>query len=418
MRYFVESYGCTMNYGEGDLIDSQMAALGHVPADSAEDADIVILNTCTVVDTTEKKMIERISELKRMRKEIIVTGCMAEVQSSRISVRLPNSIILPPGSYDSLPGAVAERYGCVQPEVTKGAGYGRNKKVSAIIPIAQGCLGDCSYCITKFARGRLESYPSDGIFVQFRDALGNGCREILITAQDTACYGLDIGTTLPELIGKLLSLPGEYRIRIGMMNPENLDRILDPLMDIMNDGRVYRFVHVPLQSGSDAVLRKMNRRYTASEFADLVRRMRSYHNDISISTDLITGFPGESAEDHQKSLELIRTVSPDTVNVTRFSARPGTEAASMDDQIHGRTSKERSREITSMRFDEAKKRNEGMIGRTVRVLVTESGKNGTMIARTDNYRPVIVSADNQLGKFLDVTVGGCEATHLFGSVRR
>ncbi|MCL2608267.1 MAG: tRNA (N(6)-L-threonylcarbamoyladenosine(37)-C(2))-methylthiotransferase [Methanomassiliicoccaceae archaeon] len=416
MRYFVESYGCTMNYGEGDIIASKMRALGHSPVDSAEDADIVILNTCTVVDTTEKKMIERISQLKSAKKEIIVTGCMAKAQTSRISVRLPGSLIIPPESYDSLSDAVAERYPSIDASENEVYGKGANNdsRVSAIIPIAQGCLGNCSYCIVKFARGDLVSYPVSQIKEQFTEALERGCKEIQITAQDTACYGSDTEGSLPQLMRELLSVPGEYKIRIGMMNPESLERILEPLMDIMRDDRVYRFIHVPVQSGSDELLKKMNRRYTASQFIEMIEKMRSFHSDISISTDIITGFPGERDDDHKKSLDLIRTVSPDTVNVTRFSARPGTAAAAMDDHIHGRVSKERSRGITAMRFDEAKQRNDGLVGKAVRVLVTEAGKNGTVIARTDNYRPVIIPDDNELGMFLDVVITGCEPTHLFG----
>jgi tRNA A37 methylthiotransferase MiaB len=186
-------------------------------------------------------------------------------------------------------------------------------------------------------------------------------------------------------------------------------------MDVMSDERIYKFVHVPVQSGSDDVLKRMNRRYTASGFLDMVDRIRSSHRSISISTDLISGFPGETDDNHKKSLELIRAVSPDTINVTRFSARPGTEAASMDGQIHGRTSKERSRAITAARFNEALERNRELLGKTVRALVTEEGKDGTMIARTNNYRPVIVSGDHGLGRFLDVEITDCEPTHLFGS---
>ena len=415
MRYFVESYGCTMNYGEGDQIAERMRLLGHVPADSAEDADIVVLNTCTVVYTTEKKMIERMSELKRTGKEIIVTGCMAKVQASRIAIRLPDSLIIPPGSYDSLPGMISKRYGCGEPS-DAGTDVASAAGVTAIIPIAQGCLGDCAYCITKFARGRLSSYPEEMIFKQFTDALGRGCKEILITAQDTACYGFDTGCSLPDLVRRLLSVDGEYRIRIGMMNPESLERILGDLMNVMKDGRVYRFIHVPVQSGSDDVLRRMGRRYTASQFIGMIEAVRSFHGDMTISTDLITGFPGESEEDHKKSLDLIRVVSPDIVNVTRFSARPGTEAAVMGGQIHGRISKERSREITSLRFSVAEERNMSFVGKTLRVLVTEDGKKGTMIARTGNYRPVILSSDNKIGDFLDTDITGCEPTHLFGSL--
>jgi len=418
MRYFVESYGCTMNYGEGGAISDQMKKMGYSPADSVEDADIVILNTCTVVDTTERKMIDRISELKRMKKEIVVTGCMAKVQRSRISIRLPDAIILPPGSYDALPEMVADKYGRIGCEDNGlRTGKGTNNDIGpAIIPIAQGCLGKCTYCITRYARGSLVSYPVEEISEQFRKVVSDGFKEIFITAQDTACYGFDINSSLPELLGDLLKVPGEYRIRIGMMNPDSLERILDPLMAVMSDERVYRFIHIPVQSGSDRILKSMGRRYTSSQFCDMVERMRAVHKDISISTDIITGFPGETDDDHRMSVDLIRKISPDTVNVTRFSARPGTEASLMDGRIHGRTGKERSREITSTKSDEAMDRNKSLIGKISRVLVTEYGKDGTMIARTGNYRPVIISGEHRIGEFLDVVITDCEPTHLFGRV--
>jgi len=418
MRYFVESYGCTMNFGEGNELAEKMRALGHSPSDSADEADIVVLNTCTVVDITEKKMIERISQLKSGGKEVVVTGCMAKVQTPRITVRLPDSLIIPPGSYDSFSEKIKDRYGtCVPPAAVGAAGTNMDAGTTTIIPIAQGCLGDCTYCITRFARGRLSSYPEHGIADKFVEAIRQGRKEILLTAQDTACYGFDIGTTLPKLIRRLLAVDSEFRIRVGMMNPESLGPILGDLMEVMYDPRVYKFIHVPVQSGSDSVLKRMGRRYTSAQFLEMIAKMRSFHKDITISTDLITGFPGESDDDHEESMELVRTVSPDVVNVTRFSARPCTEAMTMDDQVHGRISKERSRELTTLRHSEAEDRNKEFIGRTVRVLVTEKGKKGTMIARTGNYKQVIISGDIALGTFADAEITDCTSTHLIGKMK-
>jgi len=408
MRYFVESYGCTMNYGEGDELSEKMGMLGHVPADSADDAQIVILNTCTVVDTTEKKMIERMSDLKKKGKDVIVTGCMAKAQVSRVKVRLPESLIIPPESYGDFQSCVEEQFGSSVPNV-------KNRiKTTAILPIAQGCVGNCSYCITKKARGDLKSYDPAVLERRFREMIENGAKEILVTAQDTACYGADIGTDLPSLLKMFLRAGGEYRIRIGMMNPNSLFGIADGLADIFSDERVYRFLHVPVQSGSDIVLERMNRHYTAEEFLSLVEKIRVKCPDISISTDLISGFPGETEEDHQQSISMLKRLSADTVNVTRFSARPGTPAFSMGEQIHGRISKERSREMTSTKSDEAFERNMMMIGKRYRVLVTEIGKQGTVIARTGNYRPVGIHEELNLGEFVDVEITAAESTHLFG----
>jgi MiaB-like tRNA modifying enzyme len=408
MRYFVESYGCTMNYGEGDQLSEQMSAMGYDEAESADSADIVILNTCTVVDTTEKRMIRRMSELKRAGKEVIVTGCMAKVQSNRISIRLPDSIIIPPDRCSHFSSQVSERYGA-------GCQDAATAPHSNILPIAQGCLGDCSYCITKFARGRLSSYDPDDLISRFDAIVKTGAKEILITAQDTGCYGFDIGTDLPSLINRLMENKNGFMLRIGMMNPNSLISIADRLLEAMKDPRIYKFLHIPVQSGSNDILKKMNRPYSIEEFLDLTDMIRSVFPEMSISTDLISGFPGETEEDHKKSLELIKKLRADTVNITRFSSRPGTEAALME-SVHGRISKDRSAELTDMKNTVEYDNNSSMIGRIEKALITETGKSGTMIARTSNYRPVVVSSNLPVGSFINVEIIGCESTYLLGTV--
>ena len=410
MRYFVESYGCTMNFGEGEQLSKKMESLGHTRVNSPDEADIVILNTCTVVDTTEKKMVHRMGELKQEGKEIIVTGCMAKVQPKRISIRLPESMIIPPDQYDLFSGKVESAFGCAPCTETYEFG------ASAILPIAQGCLGNCSYCITRFARGVLKSYQEDELLNEFKSMLDSGVKEILVTAQDTACYGRDIDTDLPTLLRRFLEFEGEYRIRIGMMNPNNLDRILDDLMDVMEDERVYRFLHIPVQSGSNSVLEKMRRHYTVDRFMGIVNRLRERYPDISIATDLITGFPGETDRDHEKSIKLIKDLHADTVNITRFSVRPGTDAATMKNQIHGNISKERSTELTETKMSVEGDINSTLIGQRYRALVTENGRPGTMIARNRNYRPIGIEADIPIGTFIDVEITGSAPTHLVGRI--
>ncbi len=410
MRYFVESYGCTMNFGEGEQLSKKMESLGHTRVDSPDEADIVILNTCTVVDTTEKKMIHRMGELKQEGKEIIVTGCMAKVQPKRISIRLPESMIIPPDQYDLFSGKVESAFGCAPCTETYEFG------ASAILPIAQGCLGNCSYCITRFARGVLKSYQEDELLNEFKSMLDSGVKEILVTAQDTACYGRDMDTDLPTLLRRFLEFEGEYRIRIGMMNPNNLDRILDDLMDVMEDERVYRFLHIPVQSGSNSVLEKMRRHYTVDRFMGIVNRLRERYPDISIATDLITGFPGETERDHEKSIKLIKDLHADTVNITRFSVRPRTDAATMKNQIHGNISKERSTELTETKMSVEGDINSTLIGQRYRALVTENGRPGTMIARNRNYRPIGIEADIPIGTFIDVEITGSAPTHLVGRI--
>ena len=406
MRYCVATYGCTMNFGEGRQLSEDMASLGYEPADSADDADIVVLNTCTVVETTEKRMLSRISELKRQGKRIVVTGCMAQVQPKRIRIRLPDSPIVRFEEYGRFRDIVSESFGCQGSPVLLETG------TDAILPIAQGCLGRCSYCITKFARGDLRSYPADDLLRRYDSFLEGGAREILITAQDTSSYGRDTGTDLPALIRSMLEREGDYRIRLGMTNPDSLARVSQGILELMDDERMYRFVHIPVQSGSDAVLGRMRRRYTVSQFMELVDELRSGCPDISIATDMICGFPGETDEDHAKSVELIRELRADTVNITRFSARPGTDAASME-QVHGRISAERSAELTRVKNETEQDVNSAMVGRRYRALATERGKEGTIV-RTGNYRPVVIREEVPLGTFLDVEVTENRPTYLLG----
>ncbi len=397
-----------MNYGEGDMLSRRMESLGYERVDKVDESDIVILNTCTVVETTEKRMIKRMNDLRAARKEVIVTGCMAKVQQSRISIRLPNALIVPPDMYDNFSELVENRFGVS--DSTKRTPYGR----TAIIPIAQGCLGNCTYCITRFARGKLISRSIEDIAAEFKEFVESGVREILITAQDTACYGKDIGTDLPALLEELLKVEGDYKIRIGMMNPNHLKPILDRMIDCLLDPRVYRFLHVPVQSGSDAVLKAMKRHYTADAFLETIDRLRERIPDISIATDLICGFPGETEKDHKDTIDLMRRLRMDTANITRYSPRPGTDSITLPGELNGNVTKQRSQELTEVKTEVEYDVNSKLVGRKVKVLITENGKDGTMIGRTINYRPIGFRTAHDLGEYVEVEITGCAATYLTG----
>lgn len=407
MKYYVESYGCTMNFGEGEELSERMNALGYSRVQTADEADIVILNTCTVVETTEKRMIKRMNELKAQGKEVVVTGCMAKVQPGRVEIRLPGSLIVPPEDYWDFSRRISEHYGCGTPIDV------RSDEKTAIIPIAQGCRGNCTYCITRFARGTLKSYDASTIKERFDRFVDNGVKEILITAQDTGCYGADTGTDLGDLIRLLLTKEGDYRIRVGMMNPNSLRPVLNSVLDAFEDERVYKFLHIPVQSGSNSVLAGMKRHYTVEEFLSLVDSIRTRYPNISIATDLIAGFPGETDEDHKKTLNLIEKLRADTINITRFSPRPGTVAFDMP-QINGRILKERSSELTDMKNKTEGDVNSAMVGKTYSALVSEKSADGSVIARTDNYRPIAIKEDIPLGTAVTVEVTESHPTYLIG----
>ena len=410
MRFLVESYGCSMNYGEGFEMQRALRELGHEIVARDEDAEAFLVNTCTVIDATERKVLKRIQALSRTGLPIVVTGCMASVQSAEVRERSPDALMIEPAAYLDFKARVAARFGSVPktkvgPEVLG---------VTAIVPIAQGCLGSCNYCITRLARGGLESRSKSVVIQESMEALSAGAKELYLAAQDSGSYGVDIGADLPGLVESLCRLDGDFRIRVGMMNPDSLAAIQCDLEEAFENEKVYKFLHVPVQSGSDSVIRRMGRNYTVAQFERAVSHFRQKVPRLTLSTDVITGFPGETEQDHEATKRLLARLKPNIVNVTRFSGRPGTGAILLEDQVVSRVSKERSREITAQRFRIARAINSGRVGEAERVLVTEHGKTGTMVARDDSYTPVVIPGPQRLGSALQVQVIGATATHLLG----
>ncbi len=411
MKVRVETYGCTMNQGEGRLLEEKLAALGHQIIDDASDADLVVLNTCTVIQETERRMLKRMAEISAQRKELLVAGCMASIQADEIIKVAPKALIMAPRDYQRFPSLVEEHFGC------GGSAVVLPSSITFVLPIAQGCIGNCTYCITKLARGTLSSYPINDILAQAQHGLDGGARELLVTAQDTACYGFDLGTDLPHLLSSLTDLHGEFMVRVGMMNPDNLLRIIDRFLPTWTSPKVYQFLHLPVQSGSPAMLEAMSRGYGPEDFTPLAEKLRRASPRMTLATDIIVGFPGETAEDHRGTVEMLKEVRPDIVNVTRFSPRQGTPAARARNQVPGWVAKERSREITKLRFEISQDINEAMVGRRERIMITEEGKAGTAIGRTSSYKPVVVKGRHPAGSTMEVEIIRTAATHLFGEPR-
>ncbi len=399
-----------MNQGEGLVLERKLESLGHEIVTSAEEAELVVLNTCTVIRPTETKILKRMEALSHEGKQLIVSGCMAAVQPEAIRRKIRDAIVIPPYEYDSFSRLVLDHFGEGDLREVR-----ERRLTTAILPIAQGCLGSCSYCITRIARGRLRSYDFDSILQKAREFVESGSREILITAQDTGCYGLDIGRDVGQLTDAISRIPGKFRMRIGMMNPDSLAKVISSFLPAWSGEKVYKFLHLPVQSGSDRLIRAMGRRYSVEEFKSQVAAFREKCPDLTLSTDFITGFPGETGEDHRLSVELIEDLRPSIVNVTRFSPRPGTAAAE-EKQVPSWISKERSRELTVLRFKISGSLNRGMEGRTEEVLVTERGKDGTFVGRTKSYMPVVLKEEVPIGNILEAKIVGSAPTHLIGKI--
>jgi len=416
VRVYVEAYGCTQNYGEARLMQEALASRGHDLVGSEARADAHVLVTCTVIDATERRMLRRMRELAAHEKPLVVAGCMAAAQRDRVRAAVPRAKLLPPRKWpqivDLLDGGTA--CGDRAAEI-EGASLGWH---DAIVPIAQGCAGRCTYCITRVARGRVTSYAMEDVAAQVRRHVERGVREIKLTGQDTAAYGLDLGVNLADLLRAIDGIPGDFRVRVGMADPLTVRPIVDDLVDAYATEKVFKFLHLPVQSGDDGILEAMRREYTVADFEAIVAAFRRAYPEITLSTDVIVGFPGETEEQFQATMDLVERTRPEIVNVTRFSPRPGTPAASFPGPIVGWRVKERSRRLTRLRFRLAHEIHEAFVGREVDVLVTEPGKPGTTLARTPEYRQVVLREPLDLGVFARVRIEGATATDLLGRVLR
>ncbi|MGA1819584.1 MAG: radical SAM protein, partial [Thermoplasmatota archaeon] len=240
-----------------------------------------------------------------------------------------------------------------------------------------------------------------------------GAVEVQLASQDAAAYGADLGSSLPELLDAVVGIEGDFRVRVGMMNPVLVDRRLESILAGFDHQRIFKFFHIPVQSGSDRILEGMGRGYKVEGYRRMLRSIRRLFPDASISTDLIIGFPGEEGSDHELSLELLEEIYPDVLNITRFSRRPGTHASKMEGQVKGWVQKERSREAARLHRELLPTILKDRTGHHEGCLVTEVGKKGTMMARDANYTPIVIEGGkNLLGEFVDIDTSGIGPTYL------
>jgi len=420
VRVYVESYGCTRNRADGEIMEAILVRAGYELVENPENADYVVVNTCAVKDPTEHKMARRIRELINSGKKVIATGCLVHVNPQVIDPRV--SGILGVKSVDRIAEAisVAERGGkLVSVEGWKEKNPDKlelprlwKEGVAFVVPISEGCLNACTYCATRFARGVLKSYKPELVVRWVKEALARGYKEIQLSSEDTGCYGFDIGTNLAELLDEITAIEGDFRVRVGMMNPNHVLKFLDELIEAYQDPKVYKFLHLPVQSGDNEILRRMGRNYTVEEFEEIVREFRRKIPDLNLNTDVIVGFPGESEEAFRNTVDLVERIRPDKINVSRYSPRPGTIAARWK-QLPGWLVKERSRELHRLRLRIAYEINRSYVGRKVEVLVHGLGEKGGVEGRTFNYKEIILDSGDP-GELVEVDVTWAGSTYLRG----
>jgi len=408
MKAHVESYGCAANRAYGASMEDVLCARGFQLSESSEAADLVVVNTCTVKGQTEARMVERIRELSRAGKRVIVTGCMATVQRGLAASLVSPENVIPLESFQSSFGgyttnAREDLPASLPPLPSKPVG-GR-----AIVPVARGCLGSCTYCIVRLAVGPLRSYKIAALSSHVRRMVEAGAREIYLTSQDLATFGHDNGETLLALLEDISRLPGDFRVRLGMMTPNRVAPFLDELLAILDgDRRFYRFLHLPLQSGDDAMLRLMKRGYRSSDFLSLVDRTRRRIPTLNVTTDIIIGFPFEGTEAFQNTLSLIKEALPNKVNISRFTPRPHT-VASLLPQTDRRAINERSREAHGKCKEITGLANQRLVGQTIEV-IPHRGFEGGYLGRAANFLPVRIKTDRSLEIHSPVSACIVEAT--------
>lgn len=414
-RICIETYGCTANKADTEEMAGTLCGK-YLLVEDAESADLLIINTCTVKGATERKILHRIKQLAG--KKVLVAGCMAQAQPGLVLEANPNASLLGTYQLSEIEKAVEK---ILAGEQVKLIGKTERKRclerkridnVHALISIAQGCKGACTYCIARLARGELQSFSQESILEEAKNSLAHGAREIRLTCQDCGVWGEDTGQRLPGLVERVLSLPGEFRVRIGMMNPNSVAKFLPEMVALYKNPKLYRFAHIPVQSGSNRILKAMNRKYTREQFLELCARLKKEVPDITIATDIIAAYPGETREDFEQTLSLIQEARPDVVNISRFTSRPGTPAAKLK-QIPTQTAKERSRLATVLCKKVGLENNKKYAGREELVIITEAGKNNTVAGRTGSYKPVVLTK-GLIGEFVKVKISGATSTYLIG----
>ena len=423
---YFETYGCSANQNNTEIMAGLVKQSGLEITNNEKIADIIVINSCIVKGPTENKIKRRISDLQALKKPIIIAGCMPSVRVNQLSglniylldichtldiVKLIKDIQQEQYSL--------ENYVNKKPEVKLNKPKIPLKKKIGITQISEGCLGNCSFCMTKYAKGQLYSYPEEDIIKNVSQDIKSGCKEIWLTSQDSAAYGLDKGKSrLPQLLTKILNIKGNFRLRLGMMNPNNVLPILKELIELYKNDKMYKFLHIPLQSGSDKILKSMNRKYSSLDFINITKEFKKEIPNITLATDIIVAFPGETNEDFNSTKEVIKKVQPQIFNISRFWPMQGTLAYNYK-QISPEIAKKRDLELHSLQKSIAKSNNQEMLNKDIKVFISEyDKKTKEYLARTESYQLVKIKSETDiLGKTLICKIIKANSYSLSGEIK-
>jgi MiaB-like tRNA modifying enzyme len=424
-KIFFISFGCASNLADSEIMKGLLAKKFKL-VEKPEESDLIIINTCVVKTPTEKRMISKIKEFTEKGKALIVAGCMPKTEKEIIEKINPKASLIGPNSIEKIVDAselalkgekvvflkdLRKPKLCL-PRIQK-------NKIIRIIQIAEGCAWrNCKYCIVKLARGKIFSYPLELIKKEAKQAIKEGNKEIWLTSQDTSSYGFESGNLkLPLLLKEICKIEGKFFVRVGMMNPLFTKRILDDLIEAYKNEKIFKFLHLPIQSFSEKVLEDMGRGYKPQDALEIIEKFYKTFPDLTFSTDIIVGFPSESEEDFEQTLKFIEKFKPDIVNISKFGPRPKTEAAKMK-ELPSSVVRKRSKEAFELTRKISLEKNQKWLGWEGECLIDEKGlKKGTFIARNFAYKPIIIkSKKNLLGSFEKIRITEAKSNYLIGEL--
>ena len=401
-KIYVKTFGCSHNISDSEFMMGQLVDYGYQLTEDPVEADLILLNSCTVKNPSQEGLLRMVFEAETIKKPIVVAGCVS--QGDQKIPELNGVSIIGISQIDRVIEVVEETLRGNSVRLLEKAALPsldlpkiRKNQYIEILAINTGCLGNCTYCKTKHARGHLGSYRPEEILRRVDRAVEEGVKEIWLTSEDTGAYGRDIGTDIGKLLVSIVErLPKTVMLRIGMTNPPYIKEHLQTIAIVLLHPQVFEFLHIPIQSGSDEVLEKMNREYTVQDFEEVCDYLMDKVPNLMLGTDIICGFPGESSKDHQETLSVIKKYQFPVVNISQFYPRPGTIAAKMK-QINSKIKKERSREVTQVfneyRFSSLTLGSEHLVWISEKEIVKEKE---ILVGHTKGYCKVVLSFEEGL----------------------
>jgi tRNA-2-methylthio-N6-dimethylallyladenosine synthase len=432
--FHIITFGCQMNEHDSERMSGILQSQGLVPADSVDDAEMVILNTCSIREKAEQKFYSELGRLAHLRGRdgrritIAVAGCIAQQEGKKLLSRSPTvDLVIGPSDIARLSGMIAQSRGSGRPVVETGGDPEYHQKLvpaartdglKAWVSIMYGCDNFCTYCVVPHLRGRERSRPPRDIVDEVRGLADRGYREVTFLGQNVNSYGkgLDSACSFPELLGLVQEVDGMERIRFVTSHPRDLsDGLISAIRDLP---KVCESIHLPVQSGSDRVLASMNRRYTSDEYRGKVLRLRDAVPAVSLTTDIIVGFPGEGDEDFAMTLQILQDVQFDTIFAFKYSKRPNTKALELPGHVPEQVKEDRLEQVFSLQKDITFRKNHLHVGSIQEVLVEgESRKGGTLTGRTRGNMAVNFAGSHHLkGSLVKVRIIAAGPNSLSGDL--